>query len=352
MKISVSGLRMYFECPRKWFYSFCTNVQKKTNYHFLCGGEVHRHVAQLHKKPAQPRKFFFKSKKSAIAAWFNRWQRTLKDAKEQKKLVFVDEDKEKKYGQIGAICIANYWNDNLRKPDPLETESYYQARLEREIILRGRFDQIREVPLGYIKSHRPELIKKGVLDPHYRAIVIVDLKTGYPGYGYYQPENNLPLMEKVRLQYELHENFQATLYCYLYQETTGKKPIGFLWYYLRNRKTFFTYRNEKDYEVLLGAIKHFKENVQNCSFPKNPNVYCKYCDFLKACREDRHFLIVEPEELFQALSKVKEIPSTVKKESNLQLRLKFKMPRKKKKLEFPKIQKDNIILKDLPWDQR
>lgn len=353
MKISVSGLRMYSECPRKWYYSFFTSIPKKTNYHFLCGSGVHRHVACLHKKPAQPRKFFFKSKKSAIAAWFNRWQRALKDAKEQKKLVFIDEDKEKKYGQVGAICIANYWNDNVRKPDPLEIESYYQTRLKGGILLRGRFDQVRRVPLGYIESHRPELIKKGALDSRYQATVIVDIKTGYPGYGYYQPEDNLPLMEKVRLQYSLHEDFQATLYCYLYEKTTGKKPIGFIWYYLRNRKTFFTYRKEKDYEVLLDAIHHFRENVQNHSFPKNPSNRCKYCDFLKACREDRCFLMVEPEELFQGSAEIEEIPNTVKKENYLQLRLKLKIPRKKKKSKFPRPQRDdNIILKNLPWDQK
>lgn len=355
MIVSKSDLEAYSDCPRKWYYKHCPGIPKKTNYPQLCGIEVHRHVAQFYRATREPRPFFWKTKKSAINAWFNRWERALNQAEIQKKLILPDKDKAKDYGKIGCICIANYWNDNIKAPRPLQIEQHYQTRLDNGVSLRGVFDQVRQVSSDWIERHRPELVKKEELAKGYENIVIVDLKTGYPSYDYYQFKEDPSLMEKIRLQYELHENLQATLYSFLYEKVNGKRPVGFVWYHLRSKKTFFTYRENRDYLVLSDIIDHFLENVKAQSFPKHSGKHCRFCDYIKACREDRYFLVVEPEELLKDLKgEVEIVPNVIKKDPYRQLKLKLTLPRKKKKkpIIYSKKEEKPIVLRNLPWDEK
>ncbi|PJA02259.1 hypothetical protein COX73_01700, partial [bacterium (Candidatus Gribaldobacteria) CG_4_10_14_0_2_um_filter_36_18] len=300
----------------------------------------------------EPRAFYFKYKISAIRTWFNRWQRALEEAELRKKLILPDEDKAKEYGRIGAICIANYWNANLKTLRPLQVEQHYRSRLDNGAFLVGVFDQVRQVSLDWIKHHRPEIVKQGKLLDEYENVVIVDLKTGYLSYDYRQFKEDLSLMKRIRLQYELHENLQATLYTFLYERTTGKKPVGFIWYHLRSNKTFFTYRENRDYSILSNNIEYYLENVRAQLFPKHIGYNCKFCDFIEPCREDRYFLIVEPEELLEGLEEVEIVPNLVKKDSCRQLKLKFKIPRKKAKKPVVYLKEEEpIILRNLPWDE-
>jgi hypothetical protein len=353
LEISYSGLDMYLDCPRKWYYAHHPKIPKKTDYPRLCGLEVHRHIAQFYRPTQKPRVFFFKDKKSAIRTWFNRWQRALEEAELRKKIILPDENKAKEYGRIGAICVANYWNANLKTLRPLQVEQHYRTRLDNGVFLVGVFDQVRQVSLDWIKHHRPEIVRNGKLIDGYENVVIVDLKTGYLSYDYRQFKENPSLMKRIQLKYELHENLQTTLYTFLYEKVKVRKPVGFLWYHLRSNKAFFTYREQHDYSILSDDIKYYLENVRAQLFPKHVGYNCRICDYLTACREDRYFLIVEPEELLESLEEVVIVPNLVKKDSCRQLKLKFKIPRKKAKkpIIYPK-EEEPIILRNLPWDEK
>ena len=43
-RVSFSGINLYQDCPRKWFYERHPDVPKRTDYARLCGTGVHRHV--------------------------------------------------------------------------------------------------------------------------------------------------------------------------------------------------------------------------------------------------------------------------------------------------------------------
>lgn len=328
--ISNTGLEHYSNCPRSWFYEHCPEIPKRTDYPRLFGTEVHRHIAQFYRPTQEPRPFFYKDKKSAIYAWFNRWQRALEEAAREEKLILPDEERAKEYGQLGVYCIANYWEANFNLPRPLQVEQYYRVNLGNGIVFVGIFDQVREVSLDWILGHRPEIVENGKLASGYDNKVIIDLKTDYLNYDLRQIKENPSIEEEIRWQYELHEYLQATSFAFLYEKRTGKKPVGFFWYHLRSGKFFFTFREDRDYQTLDGVIDHFLDNLAAQSFPKHIDKHCRFCDYLEPCREDRYFLVSQPEELGGIVSVPKMVPNLVIKAPYRQLRLKLKVPREKR----------------------
>ena len=84
MRLSKSLLALYQDCPRKCYYEHHPDVPKRTDYARLCGVHVHRHIAQLYDPTAEPRPFFFKTRKSALGAWHNRWEREVTKATEKR----------------------------------------------------------------------------------------------------------------------------------------------------------------------------------------------------------------------------------------------------------------------------
>jgi len=353
--ISKTVLELYLNCPRAWYYYKHPDIPKKTDYPRLCGVAVHNHVKQLYDSTRTPRPFFYQSKKSAIGAWFNRWNRELEKAYKSS-IIVRDDELAKEYGAVGAVCIANYWNANVGLPRPVEVEKQYQMVFKNGFVLKGIFDQVRIVPLEWTALHRPDLVINGELKAGYAPVVIVDIKTDIYSYERKSDkEKNITSIQKAKRQFSLHEDLQATFYIYLYEKIIGKKPIGFLWYHLRSGKMFFTYRNDKDYQTLFGAINHYIEGIAGESFPKHVTKKCYYCDYIEVCREDRDFLVSTAEDFSEYAENQEIVPNLVQKEPHKQLRLKLKMERKKSHtptLIVPeKIEQRIITLPDLPWDE-
>jgi CRISPR/Cas system-associated exonuclease Cas4 (RecB family) len=322
--ISKSAMETYMRCPWQWFCYSNPAIPKKTDYPRLCGTEVHRHIDQFYRKIREPRPFFYKSKKSAIGAWFNRWERALE--KEKGRIILPDPKKEKDYGTVGAVCIANYWNGNINLPRPLEIESRYETKLPGLLIV-GVMDQIRAVSLEFAKKKRPDLIINGELKPGYDQRIIVDLKTEYVDAGF---SADASIEQKIRSQFKLHRGLETAFYTYLYEKRHGKKPLGMIWYNVRMGKGFFTYREDRDYEDLFHDINVFLDGVNSQVFPKIKGKHCTYCDYIEVCNGRAYFKIADPEDIFsiddqKGLSEI-AIPNLTEKSK--QLKLKLKIPRK------------------------
>ena len=280
LRLSVSRLGRYGNCPRKYFYQFESPLPQLTDYPLLAGVVIHRHIWWMHKEPAKPRPFYYETKTKAIGAWFHRWREELDEATREGLLRERTPFRDKRYARIGLICVARYWDGAVRLPPPLQRESRYSTAILPGVTLTGTFDQLRQVSLPYIAKHRPDLIVAGRLRDGYDPVVIVDFKTGADDYDIWSRRHfrrDPTLMEEVRAQFDLPENLQAPTYTFLYERTTGRKPVGFVWWHLRSGRTFFTYRGEEDYQTLDGVIHHFLENVQAESFPKNVDRHCQWC---------------------------------------------------------------------------
>src|SRR3989344_1010964 len=342
-RVSVSALEMFATCPLRTALQRNRIKPEQTTYPLIAGGALHKQVAQMHQRPADPkdpRPFFYLTKKSAINAWFHRFKRALQYARENGGILMPNERSEKYYAEIGSVCIAQYWNKNEGTPRPLEIEKRYVTKLDRPgVVFVGVFDQVREVSLQYIKTHRPDLITNGRLNPDYENVVVMDLKSDKESYDirdsypfYKEPELQPTEEQIVRFQYELHESLLPTAYTFLRERVTRKKPVGFIWYHLRSGKAFFTFRDEWDYQTLYDAIDFYLDSMGSGIFPKNPGDQCSWCPHLEECRGRKEFLIAEPEELFGIAEGLRRIPNSFGGDApQEQLPLKFRIPRRKSK---------------------
>ena len=282
----------YIRCPMEWFFYSRTSYSKKTDYPRLCGVEVHGHIAGLYRKTKKPRTFYYQTAISAIFAWFHRWKRACE--KEKNRIIMADEETAKKYGKIGAVCVAQYFRDNIKLPRPMEIESHYRTKYNGVEVV-GVMDQIRPVSMDFVRNKRPELIEKGKLASGYDSVVIVDLKTEYAGKGF-SPDSSID--QKIRSQFKLHEGLEPSIYSYLYEAKHGRKPLGMLWYNLRIGKTFFTYRDDDNHESLFNDLDVFLKNINAENFPKNIGKHCAYCDYIEYCQDKGRLVYSEPEEIY------------------------------------------------------
>lgn len=353
--MSFSSINLYLFCPRKWYYYYYSSLPKKTTYPLLFGGTLHHFIAYwLYRKtnPAsQPRVFYYKSVTSAIKSWRRMWLQTVE--KKQAKIILPDQKKTFEYMAIGSNCLKRYWGNNHNLPRPLAIEKTFKAKIGNWELV-GTFDQLRKVSLDYIQRHRPELVKNNQLIEGFDPVVIIDLKSHYAGYDA-QQFDDCPSQEQIlRRQFDLHENLQPTIYTFLYEQQTGKKPIGFVWYHLRSGKGFFTFREDRDYHNLLITVRHVQSNVMNDSFPKRTGSHCQQCSFFEACRENRDFILSPPESLTdQDLVRPSSVPTKVKKYPGKQLKLNLRVTRKTQtehKQKPKRSQQQQIVLYDLPWD--
>lgn len=321
-RISKSAMETYMRCPYQWFCASNPKIPKRTDYPRLCGTEVHRHIAQFYRKTKEPRPFFYKTKKSAIGAWFNRWDRALE--REKEKIIMPNEKKAEDYGTTGAVCVANYWRDNFDLPRPREIEKRYEAKIPGLLIV-GVMDQIRNVSLDFAKRKRPEIVQNNKLASGFDLSVIVDLKTEYASVGF---EIEADVEQKIRSQFKLHRGLETTFYTYLYERRYGKKPLGMLWYNLRIGKAFFTYRDDDDYADLFHDINVFLDGVASQKFAKIRGKHCVYCDYLEICNGKDHFKFSDPEDIFntdttEGINHTHN-PNLIEEPKQLKLKLKIK----------------------------
>ncbi len=348
LRLSVSGMKTYLTCARRYFYYRHPDIPNHTDYPRLLGIAVHKHIAQLYRPTKDPRPFYYRSEQSYRGAWFNRWKRELDEAVESERLLARTTELDDEFGRIGAICIDKYWETNITLSRPLQVEQRFEHSFNPTLSLIGVMDQVRTVPIKYIEKHRPELITNGQLHPDYDPVAIVDLKTNQYDFDTERLKDPTE-SEKMRSQYNLHEDLQATAYTFLYQQATGKKPIGFIWYHLRSGSTFFTFRDESDFLNLFLVIDHVVDNLQAQSFPKNStDNNCFHCDFVRECWEKNIFPISAAEKLSGELVGADFIPNLIEVDPVIQKRMKLKIPRiVRPEPETPSSKVS--VLRNLPW---
>lgn len=350
LRLSFSSISLYMKCPRAYWFRYLAKPKppKRIDLPRLFGGVVHQHVRRIEKRPKEPRRFYFREMKGAVNQAYMWWGEALEQTDDS--LILASDEQITEYNKLLAICISHYWKISEPGPPPLPpVERTYTHVWSPGVTLTGTIDQIRPASVEKIALIRPELVDGGELRDGYDPVWLVDLKTNRRPFSPYQEKGSEA--KWVRLQYELHAYLQPTVYTWLYEQTHGKKPAGFIWWHLRSGKRYYTYREEADYVDLRQVIDHVVANLNAQSFPKHVGALCQFCDYISPCRPGP-FLISLPE--MQTAAPIELVPNPVIQRDPVQLRLKLKVPRQPKKLElevFP-IPMDQIVyIGGEPWDE-
>lgn len=380
--ISQTRLGKFLLCPMMYWFYYHSGLPKKTDFPRVMGTAVHRFIAKMHDRHSSDRPFFYKSKQSALGAWFGfYWKRVLEEFAGQ--LGDYPPQKAENYGKIGWFCINNYWErmESGSFGRVVEVETTYKHTLSPGIRLKGVVDQVRESNLEYIESIRPELIVNGRLRKDYQPYFLLDFKTGrfdfdprragennpdekakqvlsealarefaldqYPLLEFleeilsqrglylrdYSPVDLPDLsdrkvqLEILKMQAPFHLDIQETLYTFLFEQRWRKKPAGFLLYNLYSDTIIPTYREETDYQELFEQIRFYTVNVQARAFPKMPGTKCQRCDYVYHCLGEKRFFISVPVGLPTSDSLLSVEVTLPERKPDKQLRMKLQIPR-------------------------
>ncbi len=325
LRLSMSSIKKYMDCPMQWYFTYVLKIPSKTDYPRLCGSEVHKFIAGLYKKHSDDRKFWYKSIDSAKGAWFVTWNKALD--RDAGKILQPDKKAANDFGGNGWVCIDRYWKQNIDKPKPILIEKKYTIPLFAGVELTGVFDQLRTVQLPWLKARRPEIFVGEDISPEYDPYIIVDLKTGWSNYNIKEDDSD---NEKVRKQIAIQLDIQAAAYALLYKEHhNGKYPAGFLLYYLSEKttnNTFFVKGDSIESQTILESnVQHVVTNIRNGSFPRKISNQCARCDYYMECRPNGKISVSLPGAIPDSIQTEENKPA----EEYVQLELVFKKKRKK-----------------------
>lgn len=267
-------------CPKAYLFRYLSDFPQVTDLPRTLGTAVHSFVAGLHRQYTGERDFFYKSSDRARGAWFGFWSRTVN--KEKPRLKDYSESGASKYGGIGWNCIRNYWNGASSKGNPLAIERRLEWSMSPGVKLVGVLDQIRELQLDNIKKKWPELVNNEVIDSRYLPYLIGDLKTGRTGLDLHPDATEL---EKALQQIGFHGGMQGALYTHLFIKNLGKRPVGFFLWDLREGRIFTTVYTQRDIDISLALVEKVVYGVNAEDFPEKPGVHCRWCDYVKYCRD-------------------------------------------------------------------
>jgi len=247
--------------------------------------EVSKFIRNLYQKHPGNRKFYYYSIETAIKRWYAVWDIATKVS--SKALSFDAKKVAKEQSKIGAVCIKNYWVQNLDSPDPLRIKKIvYVVPIKYDGLpytyLSGKLDHIVPSDISWIKTMRPEIIEKGELIKGYSHNLVVKYSTSTMDSVFKEkraPSTILPDELKI----------QAAMNVMLYKQQFGTYPVGYLIYWLRyeSDNQFLIKGDLKEYRDLLDRVfQRMAKSITDHNFRKNLTPSCAYCDYVFQCRPE------------------------------------------------------------------
>jgi len=239
MKLSFSKIRTYLECPLKYYFIYILNFKTKPKSYLSFGKTIHSTLSEFHKLVPYPS--FDDLKKIYEDKWINEG--------------FLDKQQEEKEFEKGLLILKKYYSKNIfnyNKAYMVEKEVNYKIK---DIFITGYIDRIDK------------------FDDEYE---IIEYKTGKNSIEY----NSIGLVDENNI-------LQMSIYYLAFKYQFKKYPKNILIYYIsldKNEKIYLNFNNNMSKETIK-TILNVNNNILNNNFYKKENEFCKYCDFIKECKE-------------------------------------------------------------------
>ncbi len=239
MKLSFSKVRTYLECPLKYYFIYILKFKTKPRSYLSFGKTIHSTLSEFHKLPRYPS--FNDLEKIYEKKWINEG--------------FLDKEEEEKEFKKGLQILKKYYSKNIfnyNKAYMVEKEVIYKIK---DILITGFIDRI---------------------DKFNDEYEIIEYKTGKNSLEY----NSIGLIDENNI-------LQMSIYYLAFKYQFKKYPKNILIYYLsldKDEKIYLNFNNNISKETIK-TILNVNNNILNNNFYKKENEFCKYCDFIKECKE-------------------------------------------------------------------
>lgn len=237
---SVSQLKTYQSCPKKYLYSYIYKIPTEPKHYFDFGVSAHsvfeKIIFDINKLPKDA--VFAKAVSMLRKNWISKG--------------YLDSDQEKEYFEKGVIAIRNFIDRELE----LQKENRSLVSQEEKFLIEVEGKKI------YGIIDRVDMVNS--------KYQILDYKTS----------------NSMMTKDQLKEDLQLFVYSLALKELKGKYPekIG-LWYVIFDKISEIKFE-ELEYEKLKMIILDVISKIEKKDFKPIPSSFsCKYCDYNKICKD-------------------------------------------------------------------
>jgi RecB family exonuclease len=244
IKLSVSKVKIYSDCAKKFHYSYVLKLPKKEFSFHIFGKFIHKVLENFHNEYIQ----------GSTDSLHKTMEKAYKSAMAEYKSKMTQEAQKEAYDIIDAyLQKISIEKDTIK--NILAVEKNFNFNISDTVILNGMIDRIQLDPDGilhvadYKTTKNKNYLKNDFMQLLTYAYVIL---------------NEDPTIEKVRGSYILlRHNFE-----YITKEFSKPEILE-----IKNKY--------EDYAKMIGEEKLWRPN---------PSQLCSYCDFLELCETGRAFV--------------------------------------------------------------
>jgi RecB family exonuclease len=242
--LSHSQIRLYSECPQKYYFAYIAAIPTRINEKVFLGEIFHATIENYFTRQINGS---CPDEAATIAAFLDAFAASVKEKD-------IDWKIPRRETRARGVAFVKYFLVNMApaiKPLMVEKELFFEIE-EIGVTLKGVIDLVEE------------------------DFSITDFKTTTSKWSASKARNSL----------------QMIIYKYLFDRNFGTVH-GDLKYEVLFAKTAANIRHQtlkvspgpEDIAQLLVLVKHIAENISNGIFYPQPNPFCAYCDFFTLCRE-------------------------------------------------------------------
>jgi DNA helicase-2/ATP-dependent DNA helicase PcrA len=244
LQLSASRIGAYEQCPMKYMFQYAWGIRGGPNPQKTFGNVMHSTIRELvgEMRKGAPVPF-----EEVLAIYERQWSSA----------GFPDEYQQGEYRKAGREQLEAFHRSCEETPaDVLYQEKAFELRLDHDIVVTGRMDQVNRLGDGEVE--------------------IVDYKTGRPWDS-----------KKAA------ENIQLSIYALAAREVLGLDAVRLVLYNLTDNQAVATTRDAKALAAAEEKIAAVADQIRAGNFRAKPGFGCGYCDFKPLCPEHEQLITIQ-----------------------------------------------------------
>jgi DNA helicase-2/ATP-dependent DNA helicase PcrA len=234
LELNPSAVDTYRRCPQKYLFSYLWSLQEGAKATLTFGRVMHSTIRRVMSEFKKGNRLSFEEVQRLFETEWSAYG-------------FEDAYQETEYKKDGLEQLRGLHQAVLEQtPEILELEKTFALRVENNVVLKGRIDQINSLGRNDIE--------------------IVDYKTG-----------------KAKKETEARRDLQLSIYAIAAKEIFELNPANLVFHYLQDNSRQETTRTAKQLDEAQEIVQEVAADIRARSFPAKEGFACRSCAYRPIC---------------------------------------------------------------------